>query len=90
MGAAFGGSSQTVFGSAGSSSFMRKVTAVAAIVFMLTCLSLSFFSGPKTSSSIMEGVSQPEVPAEVPAADTSAAPAPGGQTQSGETQEGQP
>lgn len=101
MGAAFGGSSQTVFGSAGSSGFMRRVTTVAAIVFMLTCLSLSFFMGKKTSSSIMEGVSQTEAPAEVPAADTGSVPAQSGQppqaeqpqsgqTQSGEAQKGKP
>jgi preprotein translocase subunit SecG len=70
MGAAFGGSSQTVFGSAGSSSFMQRVTTIVAVLFMVTCLSLSFFSGKGPSSSIMEGVTQPEAPpaetAEVP------------------------
>ena len=35
MGAAFGGSSQTVFGSTGATSFMHKVTVAAAIIFML-------------------------------------------------------
>ncbi len=88
MGAAFGGSSQTVFGSAGSSGFMQKVTTAVAIVFMLTCLSLSFFSGQGTSSSIMEGVSQTEVPvaetSEVPLAETTADPAPAGETQDGQ------
>ena len=34
MGAVFGGSSQTVFGSAGAASFLTKVTAGAAIVFI--------------------------------------------------------
>ncbi|MBW1851682.1 MAG: preprotein translocase subunit SecG [Deltaproteobacteria bacterium] len=80
MGAAFGGSSQTVFGSAGSSSFLQKVTTIVAIVFMLTCLSLSFFSGQGTTTSIMEGVTQTEVPL----AETSELPA-----QTGETQDGQ-
>ena len=42
MGAAFGGSSQTVFGSAGAASFLSKVTAAAAIIFMLTSLFLAF------------------------------------------------
>ena len=42
MGAAFGGgSSQTLFGSTGASTFLSKATTVAAIVFMLTSLSLA-------------------------------------------------
>ena len=56
MGAAFGGSSQTVFGSAGATSFLQRVTAGAAIVFMLTSLGLAFLSGRGTTTSIMEGV----------------------------------
>jgi len=56
MGAAFGGSSQTVFGSAGASSFLTKITTVAAIVFMITSLFLAFLFGKGKSSSIMEGV----------------------------------
>lgn len=45
MGAAFGGgASSTVFGSRGSSGFMGKLTAAAAVIFMLTSLSLSLFS----------------------------------------------
>lgn len=62
MGAAFGGSSQTVFGSGGAKSFLHKVTTVTAIVFMLTSLALSFFFGNARTSSIMEGVGQTEVP----------------------------
>lgn len=41
MGAAFGGSSQTLFGSRGAASFLSKMTTVAAIVFMVTSLSLA-------------------------------------------------
>jgi preprotein translocase subunit SecG len=62
MGAAFGGSSQTVFGSGGATSFMHKITAAAAIIFMLTSLGLAFLFGRGITSSIMKGVSQPEVP----------------------------
>jgi preprotein translocase subunit SecG len=57
MGSAFGGASQTVFGSAGATPFLGKITAAAAIIFMLTCLSLAYMHGKGTSSSIMEGVS---------------------------------
>ncbi|MGV8058455.1 MAG: preprotein translocase subunit SecG [Smithellaceae bacterium] len=38
MGAAFGGSSQTVFGSSGAGTFLGKMTAAVAIIFMLTSL----------------------------------------------------
>jgi preprotein translocase subunit SecG len=62
MGVAFGGTSQTVFGSGGATSFLHKVTTIVAIVFMLTSLSLSFFYGKRTTSSIMEGVKQTQVP----------------------------
>ena len=63
MGAAFGGSSQTVFGSGGATSFLHKVTTIAAIIFMLTSLGLSFFFGRGGPTSIMEGVPRTEVPA---------------------------
>jgi preprotein translocase subunit SecG len=46
MGAAFGGASQTLFGGSGGSSFMSKLTTGAAIVFMITCLMLSFMYRP--------------------------------------------
>ena len=59
MGAAFGGSSQTVFGSAGASSFLSKITAAAAIIFMLTSLFLAFMFGKGKTSSIMEGMETP-------------------------------
>lgn len=54
MGAAFGGgSSQTLFGSTGSSTFLSKLTTAAAIVFMITSLGLAYISGHSTKSSIM-------------------------------------
>jgi len=44
IGAAFGGgASQTLFGSAGTSGFMTKLTTIAAVIFMLTSLSLAYF-----------------------------------------------
>jgi preprotein translocase subunit SecG len=63
MGAAFGGSSQTVFGSSGATSFLHKVTTAAAVIFMLTSLGLSFISGKAATSSVMENVPQPNKPA---------------------------
>jgi preprotein translocase subunit SecG len=46
IGAAFGvGASQTLFGSTGASTFLSKATTVAAVVFMITSLSLAFVAG---------------------------------------------
>ena len=44
LGAAFGGSSQTMFGARGAATFFSKMTTIAAIVFMLTSLSLAVIS----------------------------------------------
>jgi preprotein translocase subunit SecG len=57
MGAAFGGgASQTLFGSTGASSFLTKLTTGAAIVFMLTSLSLAYFSSRRPTTSVMSDV----------------------------------
>ncbi|MCM0083054.1 preprotein translocase subunit SecG [Geomonas sp. Red32] len=56
MGASFGASgSQSVFGAGGGSTFMSKLTTYAAVIFMLTSLSLAFVSGKGGGSSIMSG-----------------------------------
>ena len=55
MGAAFGGgSSNTVFGARGAGSFLTRLTTGAAIVFMLTSLSLSYFANPPTIGELLE------------------------------------
>jgi len=78
MGAAFGGgSSQTLFGSTGASTFLGKATTVAAVVFMLTSLTLAYMSGNQKTSTIMEN---PPAPVEQPA------PAPSGADNSGAAQ----
>ena len=73
MGAAFGGSSQTVFGSSGASSLLHKVTTAVAVVFMLTSLGLSIFIGKGTNTSIMQDVHPVEQTSEAPAAPASPA-----------------
>ena len=70
MGAAFGGSSQTVFGSSGAGTFLGKLTATVAIIFMITSLSLAYMA-TRGSSSVLESSSapfteQPALPAEAP------------------------
>ena len=73
IGASFGaGSSQTVFGAGGGKNFMHRVTVSAAIIFMLTSLTLAYFYGLPGSSSIMpETVQsvQPATQAPIPGAD---------------------
>ena len=59
MGAAFGGSSQTIFGSSGPGSFLEKLTAAAAVIFVCTSLTLAYFSSQRPSSSIMEETPKP-------------------------------
>jgi preprotein translocase subunit SecG len=49
IGAAFGGSSQTLFGSRGSASFLSKMTTVVAVVFMVTSLTLAVVTSKGSS-----------------------------------------
>jgi len=61
MGVAFGGgASRTLFGSAGPATFLSKLTTIAAIVFMLTALSLAYLSSHRRTSSIMSDVATPK------------------------------
>jgi len=56
MGASFGASgSQSVFGAGGGSTFMSKLTTGAAIIFMLTSLTLAYQSTQPGTSSVMKG-----------------------------------
>lgn len=74
MGASFGASgSQSVFGAGGGNTFMSKLTTSAAIIFMLTSLSLAFVSGKGGGSSIMPSKAPKGKPA--PAQQAPAAPA---------------
>jgi len=66
IGAAFGGSSQTVFGSAGAAPFLAKLTAAAAILFMLSSLGLTFL-GRQKEVSVMEGAGRPPAAQTAPA-----------------------
>lgn len=77
IGAAFGGSSQTVFGSRGPANFLSKFTVVVAMVFMLTSLSLAILAKEKTFSSTVIDLKKketsqpaPAAPAEKPASDS--------------------
>jgi preprotein translocase subunit SecG len=73
IGAAFGGSSQTVFGSTGAAPFLAKLTAVAAILFMCTSLGLTFL-GRQQEPSVMQGVKKPAATQPAPVAPANPAP----------------
>jgi preprotein translocase subunit SecG len=71
MGAAFGGGgSQTLFGSTGAGSFLSKATTGAAVVFMVSSLSLAYVSTNRVGGSVMERVETPAAPAETAPAQT--------------------
>jgi len=68
MGAAFGGASQTIFGSSGAMGFLSKLTTVVAVLFMITSLLLTFSSTKRASSVIKERPAQsaPAEPSQIP------------------------
>jgi preprotein translocase subunit SecG len=69
MGAAFGGgASGSLFGATGSANFLSRTTAVLAVVFFLTSLSLAYVASnrPRTSGSVMPDAVQ--LPSVMPAA----------------------
>jgi preprotein translocase subunit SecG len=102
MGAAFGGgSSQTLFGATGASTFLSKMTTAAAVVFMLTSLTLAYMASNRMPDKILSkeppAVSQPAEEAAPPANEENkdaAAPAPQAADQdkqpAAETQEAAP
>lgn len=72
MGAAFGaGSSQTLFGARGAATFLSKLTTGAAVIFLLTSISLAAIhrgrAGPAGDKSVVdEHADTQKVPEEVP------------------------
>lgn len=76
VGAVFGGSSQTLFGSSGAGNFLTKLTSATAIIFMLTSLSLTYGAAKQTSRSIFDSAPKsapvPATSEEAPAAQPSA------------------
>jgi preprotein translocase subunit SecG len=70
IGAAFGGSSQTVFGSRGPANFLSKFTVVVAVVFMMTSLSLAILAKERTFSSTVIDLKKKDTSQTAPAAPT--------------------
>ena len=59
IGATFGGSSQTLFGSEGPLPLLNKITTASAIVFMCTSMGLAYYATHAGTDSVMKGLSQP-------------------------------
>jgi preprotein translocase subunit SecG len=69
MGAVFGGSSSTVFGSSGAGNFLTRLTTATAIIFMLTSISLTYLSARQTTATVFDSapMAQPAAPESAPA-----------------------
>ena len=90
IGASFGGSSQTVFGSRGPANFLSKFTVVVAAIFMITSLSLAIMARDRTFSSTVIDLNKketsqpaPETPTTTPAAPAAESHAPSDPSSSG-------
>jgi len=75
IGASFGGSSQSLFGTEGPIPLLNKITTLAAIVFMGTSITLAYMSTNKSTGSVMSDIkvqtlpqapAQPTAPVTVP------------------------
>lgn len=66
IGATFGGSNQSVFGTEGPMPLLNKITTLAAIVFMGTSITLAYLSANKSSGTVMGDlkVQEQQVPAQ--------------------------
>ncbi len=56
IGATFGGSSQSLFGTEGPLPLLNKITTAVAVIFMLTSVTLAYMSSQSSTSSVMSGV----------------------------------
>src|SRR5512147_2549111 len=84
VGAVFGGSSATIFGSSGAGNFLTRLTTGMAIVFMITSLTLGYFAGRRPSATIFDNrapsvepgtAPQTSLPGKTPSGQAAGAPA---------------
>jgi preprotein translocase subunit SecG len=68
IGASFGGSSQTVFGSRGPANFLSKLTVFVAAIFMVTSLTLAILAKQRNVSSTVIDLDHKSAPTTAPAA----------------------
>ncbi len=76
IGAAFGGSSQTVFGSRGPANFLSKFTVITAFVFMFTSLSLAILAKDRSFSSTVIDLNKKPAATAASSTSTDSTPAP--------------
>ena len=65
IGATFGGSSQSLFGTEGPLPLLNKITTAAAIIFMLTSVTLAYISSQSSTTSVMSDISVSKPAAQV-------------------------
>ena len=58
IGATFGGSSQSLFGTEGPVPLLNKVTTFSAVIFMVTSVALAYIASQTGSGSVMSEVSE--------------------------------
>jgi preprotein translocase subunit SecG len=86
IGASFGGSSQSLFGTEGPLPLLNKITTAAAIIFMLTSLALAYISSQTGNTSVMSAAiaDKPAATQAAPAEKTDAAPTVSGEKNASE------
>ncbi|MCF6290049.1 MAG: preprotein translocase subunit SecG [Desulfobacterales bacterium] len=63
VGATFGGGGgESLFGSEGPVPLMNKITTAAAVIFMMTSISLAYLSANRSTGSVMSGFAPTAVP----------------------------
>ena len=72
IGAVFGGSSSTIFGSSGAGSFLTKMTSGVAALFMVTSIGLTYLGSQRLTASVFDAA-LPEPPPVAAPAETGAA-----------------
>ncbi|MEE4241814.1 MAG: preprotein translocase subunit SecG [Desulfopila sp.] len=77
IGASFGGSSQSLFGSEGPVPMLNKITTAVAVIFMITSVALAYISANRSTGSVMsELVQEQAVQSEQKAEDSKEIPMP--------------
>ena len=64
IGATFGGSSQSLFGTEGPLPLLNKITTAGAVIFMVTSVSLAYISAQSGSGSVMSELAAEQAPVE--------------------------
>ena len=67
IGATFGGSSQSLFGTEGPIPLLNKVTTFSAVVFMVTSVALAYLASQNGSGSVMSEISKDQAKQEATA-----------------------